>query len=231
MLKASLGAGAFVLVPGLACGNDDQDVFAGATAEPEPTTTTTTAPTTTAPPTTEPTTTDPLADGTPESTEEAAPPDGPPAVTGEMVISFTYTQAAGGKSERPYVAVWIEDAVGDLATTVSLWYQTDRRGDRWLDHLNRWFGADLDRTAAGGVDDVATVSSATRAPGSYAVVWDGTIDGVSAVAGDYFVCVEAVREEGPYSLIREPVSLTGALPEVALPDNGELSIASVRIDA
>lgn len=224
MLKASLGAGAFVLVPGLACGNDDQEVFAGATAEPEPTTTTTAAPTTT--------TTEPSAASTTELTEaDPNEPAGPPAVSGEMVVSFTYTQAAGGKNERPYVAVWIEDAAGGLAATVALWYQLDRRGDRWLDHLSRWFSADLDRIAVGGIDDVATVSSATRAAGSYAVVWDGTVAGAPAVSGDYFVCVEAVREEGPYSLIREPVTLAGSLPEMALPDNGELSIASVRIDA
>ena len=219
MLKASLGTTAFVLVPGLACGNDDREVFAGATAEPVPTTTTTIPPTTTEPPAV-------------ETTLGEAAANGPAAITGEMVISFTYTQAAGGKNEPPYVAVWIEDAAGDLATTVALWYEQGRRGDRWLDHLSRWYGADLDRIAAGGRDDVATISSATRSPGAYAVVWDGAIAGVPAPAGDYFVCVEAVREEGPYSLIREPLTLTAeaALPEMVLPDEGELSAASVRID-
>lgn len=229
MLRASLGAGAFVLVPGLACGNDDQEVFAGAVAEPEPTTTTaptTTVPTTAEPPTTEvPTTEPPTAESITDSTS------GDLAVSGEMVIAFTYTQAPGGKNERPYIAVWIEDAAGDLAATVSLWYQVDRRGDRWLDHLTRWFSADLDRVASGGLDDVATVSSATRAAGAYAVVWDGTVGGAPAISGDYFLCIEAVREDGPYSLIREPITLAGTLPETALPDTGELSAASVRIDA
>ncbi len=222
MLKASLGASAFALVPGLACGNDDSEVFAGATAEPQPTTTTTAAPTTTEAPAT---TTDPATGATADA------PTGAPAVSGEMVISFTYTQAVGGKNERPYVAVWIEDAAGELATTVALWYEQGRRGDRWLDHLSRWFDADLERIAAGGRDDVATVSSATRAPGTYAVVWDGTVADFPAIAGDYFVCVEAVREEGPYSLIRQPFTLTGELADTALPADGELSEASVRIDA
>lgn len=228
MLKASIGASAFALVPGLACGNDDQEVFAGATAEPVPTTTTTTT-TTTAPPST----TAPAPESSNTTTIEPgdAPTDGPPAVNGDMVISFTYTQAAGGKNERPYVAVWIEDDAGDLVATVALWYEQARRGDRWLDHLNRWYGADLDRVAAGGADDVATVSSATRAAGTYAVAWDGTAAGAPATVGDYFVCVEAVREEGPYSLIREPLTLTGELAETQLPGDGELSAATVRIDA
>lgn len=220
MLKASLGASAFVLFPGVACGTDDREVFGGATAEPVPTTTTTTPPKTT---------TTAASTSTPNAGDTSI--GGAAAVNGEMVISFTYTQAAGGKNERPYVAVWIEDAAGELATTVALWYEQGRRGDRWLDHLNRWFGADLDRINAGGRDDVATVSSATRAPGTYAVVWDGLVGDSPAVAGDYFICVEAVREEGPYSLIREPLTLRGELPETALPDDGELSAASVRIDA
>lgn len=186
---------------------------ASPTVEPSPVATSTSTP-------------EPLPTAIPEPT--VAPPTN--AVDGEMVISFTYTQAAGGKNERPYVAVWIEDQVGELVETVALWFQQRRRGERWLDHLHRWYEVEQDRLGAGGVDDVATVTSATRQPGAYAVVWDGTIDGVSAAPGQYFVCIEAVREEGPYSLIRVPFDLTGSLSDTPLPDEGELSAARVRID-
>ncbi len=147
-----------------------------------------------------------------------------------MVISFSYTFGPEGKITPPYIAVWIEDAAGELAQTVSLWYEQGRKGARWLDHLSRWYPADLDRIAAGGTSNISTISSATRQPGTYAVVWDGAIDGVPAGVGDYFVCIEAVREDGPLSLIREPFFLDGSLAETALPDVGELSMASVRID-
>ncbi len=220
MLKASLAAGTVALVPGIACGTNDAATFAGAATRPVPDPTPAPATPEEAPTTQEEPTSPPEAEG-----------PGPLAVQGEMVIAFTYTQAAGGKNEPPYVAVWIEDARGELATTVSLWYEQGRRGDRWLDHLSRWYEAEADRVASGGVDGVATVSSATRTPGSYAVVWDGTIAGEAAPAADYFVCIEAVREDGPYSLIREPLMLDGALTETLLPDDGELSAATVRIDA
>ena len=213
-LKATLGAGAFALLP-VACSNGDSEVFAGATAETIPTTTTTT---------TAQTTSD-AAGATPTTVR---PPDPDElAVEGEMVISFTYTQGAGGKNEPPYIAVWIEDVAGELVSTVALWFEQRRRGQRWLDHLARWYGQDL--------DSITTISSATRAAGSYDVVWDGTIwdgtgNGVPVAAGDYVLCIEAVREDGPYSLICEPVSLNGSLPEMALPDVVELSAGSVRID-
>ncbi len=147
-----------------------------------------------------------------------------------MVIAFTYTRDVGGKIESPYVAVWIEDEQGFLVETVALFYQQERRGNRWLDHLDRWFTVDAQRIAAGGADTTATISSATRPPGAYAVAWDGLSSGEVVPAGRYFICIEAVREEGPYSLIREPFDLVGSLAETALPDTGELSSASVRIN-
>ena len=244
MLKTSVGTGAYLLLAGSACAPDDAKVFAGATVDTAPPTSasTTTAPTTTS--TAAETTTATALEVAPESTDttaveapaessstDAQQPLAGVAVNGEMVISFTYTQGLGGKNERPYIAVWIEDSVGDLAQTVSLWYEQGRRGARWLDHLTRWHEGDTDRVAAGGVDNAATISSATRAAGANAVVWDGTINGTPAAAGDYFVCIEAAREEGPHSLIREPFTLTGSLAETALPDTGELSLATVRIDA
>jgi len=152
------------------------------------------------------------------------------AVIGELVVSFTYTQGAGGKNERPYVAVWVEDAQGELEATIALWYQQQRRGERWLDHLTRWYAVDADHVQAAGATNTATISSATRTPGSYAVAWDGMSGETPAPAGDYFVCVEAVREDGPYSLIREPFRLEGSLPITPLPSEGELSDATVQIN-
>ncbi len=208
MLKTALGAGAASVLG--ACADADAEVFGGQVATPEPTTTT--APTTTS------TTTEPTISGPGI------------AVDGEMVISFTYTRALGGKLESPYVAVWIEDDDGFLVDTVALFYQQERRGARWLDHLDRWFTVDAQRIAAGGVDTAATISAATRAPGAYSVAWDGVASEEVVPAGPYFVCIESVREDGPYSLIRERFNLTGSLPETRLPDVGELSLASVRIN-
>ena len=61
-------------------------------------------------------------------------------------------------------------------------------------------------------------------------MWDGFAQGVQLPQGDYFIAIEAAREDGPYSLIREPFQLTGALAQTQLPDDSELSGATVRID-
>lgn len=210
MLRTTLGAGAALAVS--ACGTNDVEVLAGRVAVPA--------------------TNDPAAG--PEAQAAASAPDtaftGTPAVEGEMVVAFTYTMATGGKLENPYVAVWIEDQQELLIDTVALFFEQRRRGVRWLDHLDRWFDVDAERIAAGGLDTAATISSATREPGTYTVAWDGLADGAAVPAGRYYVCIESVREDGPYSLIREPFDLTGSLRETLLPDVGELSAASVRID-
>ncbi len=220
VLKGSIGSGLAALTVA-ACGNADAEVLAGNVAPPAPTTTTTTTTTTEAP------------DTTTGGTEPTVEPEvvSAPAVAGEMVVAFTYTRVGAGAIESPYVAVWVEDAGGELLETIALFYEQTRSGARWLDHLDRWFTGDSVRIAGGGTDDSATISSATRPPGEYAVTWDGAIDGTTVTAGQYFLCIESVREDGPLSLIREPLLLEGTLAPTPLPDDGELSAASVQVNA
>ena len=160
--------------------------------------------------------------------------------TKEVVVSFSYMADAaamgnmpqggggkgGGRILNPYVAVWVENAAGAAVRTISVNYQLGK-GDRWLNELQRWF-----RVGKAGVPALAAVSSATRVPGDYKVVWDGTDDAKKPVAqGDYFVCIESAREHGPYSLIRETVTI-GAAPAVKqLAAKGELQKASVELRA
>ena len=222
VLKGSIGSGVLALTAA-ACGNADAEVLAGNVAQPAPTTTTTTTTTTEPPPTT-------ASSAPADEAAETTIPTQTPAVAGEMVIAFTYMRVGEGQLESPYVAVWIEDSNGDLLQTVGLFYEQTRRGARWLDHLDRWFTGDAARLADGRIDTSTTISSATRPPGEYAVTWDGTVDGTPAPAGTYFVCIESAREDGPYSLIRQPLVLEGTLVETTLTASGELSAASVQIN-
>jgi hypothetical protein len=145
----------------------------------------------------------------------------------ELTVRFTYTTAdAGGRIQNPYVAVWIEDEAGALVKALGLWFGQDGEGSRYLNELRRWYSVD------GSQDTVDTVSSATRTPGDFSLVWDGTAhDGSAAPVGTYFTCIEAAREHGPYSLIRQSVDLGTTDVKTDLPDDGELSGASVALAA
>ena len=145
----------------------------------------------------------------------------------EMAISFSFVAdaAAGGRFHNPYVAVWIEDDSGAAVRSISLNYQIGR-GDKWLPGLTRWF-----RTAK-PTATVETISSATKVPGAYKLAWDGMNDKKEPVAlGDYFVCIEAAREKGPYQIVREQVSVGAAPFAKPLAAKGELQDVSVELRA
>lgn len=135
-------------------------------------------------------------------------------------IQFTVATKATGRVKRPYVAVWIEDAGGKTVRNLVVWVQQNRMNPRWLAELRRWT-----RENSSLLD---TVSSATRNPGTYAVAWDGKNDkGTQLPQGDYYVCIEATREHGPYSLVREKVTVGGSAFKKTLSADNDIEAASV----
>ena len=217
MLKRSLLVGTLAFAPGLACASSGKGVLAT-------TTSTTGRPTVVAS-----TTTAPKAGGTTDSVAAgASAPGGPAFPTGaQLTVSFAFTPAAGGgRVNNPYVAVWIEDPSGALVRTISLWYKASE--SKYVQELRRWYTADRVRVAKGGADTTRTISGATRLPGTYSVTWDGKNDAGAVLAqGDYFVCIEAAREHGPYELVRESVTIGTKPVQKQLTPSGELTAATV----
>lgn len=209
-LTRTAQAGAAALAVGLvatACSRDDGDAFASSST----TTKAAGASTTTA-----------AGSGTTATTT------GGPDLTGSRTtVRFTYAPSSGGRRvENPYIATWIEDEAGELVATLALWFGQDDKGSRYLNELRRWYSVD------GSEDTIDTISSATRTPGDYSLAWDGTtFDGGAAPEGSYFLCIEAAREHGPYSLIRQAVPFGTDDISQDLPDEGELSAASVEFTA
>ncbi|MFC4427575.1 DUF2271 domain-containing protein [Deinococcus navajonensis] len=152
----------------------------------------------------------------------AAAPGTTKAWTKNMALDITFTVAtqAGGRVKRPYVAVWMEDAQGNTVRNLTVWVQQNRRNPRWVAELRRWTRQNSDL--------LDTVSSATRNPGTYAVAWDGKTDrGAQAPQGTYYVCVETAREHGPYSLVREKLTVGNAAFKKALGANNDIEAVNV----
>jgi len=224
MLKRSLIAGSLVAIPGLACSPSDKEVFAKSTAPPG-TSTSTPAATSSTTPAARTTTTAATRPTSPSTT--TAPTTGPLlAASSQLAIAFAFAPAAsGGRINNPFIAVWVEDASGALVRTVSLWYKSSE--SKYLNELRRWYAAERASIARGGTDTTRTISGATRVAGSYSVVWDAKNDsGALVPQGDYFVCIEAAREHGPYELIRDSLSLGTKALQKKLTDSGELTGAS-----
>jgi hypothetical protein len=142
----------------------------------------------------------------------------------ELAVSFTTSASSTGQYESPYVAVWIENASGVPVRTLGLWMLNTSRGIRYLSHLSRWVNAAQSAGTLAG-----TQTSPTRMAGTYTLVWDGKDDKkVPLPQGDYVLCIESARHDGPYSLLEEKISV-GAVPfKKTLPPDGELTDVSVE---
>ena len=224
MLKRSLIVGSLVAIPGLACSPSDKEIFAKSTAAPG-TSTSTPAATSSTTPAARTTSTAATRPTSPSTT--TAPTTGPLlAASSQLAIAFAFAPAAsGGRINNPFIAVWVEDASGALVRTVSLWYKSSE--SKYLNELRRWYATERASIARGGTDTTRTISGATRVAGSYSVVWDAKNDsGALVPQGDYFVCIEAARERGPYELIRDSLSLGTKALQKKLTDSGELTGAS-----
>ena len=149
--RAAQVAGAAAVFPLISACSGDETVFSSVS------TTSTLAPSAAATTQAPPATTQPAVT---TSTVSQATAAALPA--SEMSIAFSYAASSGSRVRNPYVAVWIEDADGELVETVALWYLQSRKGQRWLSDLRRWYLVD------GSDATIDTVSSATRTPVSAA---------------------------------------------------------------
>ncbi len=141
-----------------------------------------------------------------------------------MLVDFTFDTSGEDRARNPYIAVWVEDADGNLVKTISLWFDQSDKGPKWLSDLSRW-----SRLTGSDVDE--SVSGATKKAGSYTVAWDGTDDEGNLVdQGSYVLNIEAAREHGPYELISESIVIADTAFAVELTPNGELTAATARLE-
>jgi len=147
----------------------------------------------------------------------------------ELAIDFEINQPNDFRYHRPYVAAWLEDKDGKSVRTLSLWVQKERRGPRWIPDLRRWYRGAQANMAAGGADLVATISSATRMPGKYSLVWDGKDDkGNLVVQGTYMFNLETAREHGPYGVTQKEVVIGPKPFKAEVAGNAEVKGATVE---
>lgn len=141
----------------------------------------------------------------------------------EVAISVEFTRFEG-RSRRPFVAVWIENSNKETVRTVALWFNKPR----WLPDLKEWFRKNKDRYQNGS-QDVYSISSATRAPGTYTLKWDGKNDNGEYVKPDtYTVYIEVVREHGGYELLKQVIECKKKPQQFSLKGSVELNAASVE---
>ncbi len=147
----------------------------------------------------------------------------------KLVLDFEINRPAGGRLQRPYVAVWIEDKDEFPVRTLVLWLQTSGPGPRWHRDLKRWYKQDAMRKLVDETNLIGTVSAATKPPGIYKAAWDGKDDSGKPVSqGKYTLYVEAAREHGTYQLLSKVIEIGADPSEGALGENVEIKSAKYK---
>ncbi len=132
----------------------------------------------------------------------------------QVTVALELPKMAGGsRYRRPYVAVWVENADGKAVRTISVWGNLIR----WVPELSGWW-----KFARGDRELINAVCKATRAPGKYAVVWDGKDDkGNPVPQGTYTVKVEVHREHGKHVTQSGKIACGAEAAKATLAKNAE----------
>jgi thiamine biosynthesis lipoprotein ApbE len=110
----------------------------------------------------------------------------------QVALTLQLAPLAERASERPYVAMWVEDEYGTYVKTLTVW----GNNARWLNSMTRWwcFGKADSRM-------VQATTRATRPAGKYTIVWDGTDQaGRHVMQGTYRLFVEIAYEHAGHTL-------------------------------
>jgi len=98
---------------------------------------------------------------------------------------------AGKPLPRPYIAVWVENSEGKVVKVMAFWANKQE----YFKEMGTFY-----RAMGRNTNLMYTVSRATRAPGSYFLIWDGLDDQRKPFPlGTYKIVVEADQEHGDYS--------------------------------
>jgi len=148
----------------------------------------------------------------------------------ELTVSVELAQIqGGGRVERPYLAIWIEDKDKIPVRTLTVLYRPNEA--RFLADLRAWYRADRLRALTDGTEIIGSVSSATRSPGRYTFKWDmKDQQGQLVKPGTYTVLIEAAREHGTYQILRQAMDFSGKAAQVTVPVAGGIELTAASLD-
>jgi thiamine biosynthesis lipoprotein len=137
----------------------------------------------------------------------------------EVGINVTLT-TPDPRLDRSYVAFWVEDLTGKLVRAIALW---GTKQEYHQDMTGYW------KVTGGDKSIQYRVTRATRAPGNYRVVWNGTDEQNKPVPrGTYRVVVETNRYHGVYAKASATIACESESVVVNVPDKS-VNFESIRI--
>lgn len=127
-----------------------------------------------------------------------------PAYATPIKIELTVPEISTTQYQRPFVAIWLEKKGEKRAVTdFAVWFDDKK----WLKDIRRWW-----RKSGRYNQQVDSFTGATKPPGSYSLSY--TLSDKHLKTGGLFTLyIEAVREHGNRTLLKQPLDLSKPLPQ------------------
>lgn len=133
----------------------------------------------------------------------------------EFSLEYTIPHIQSASYHAPYVAIWVGDGTGRPIKTLLLLGEDKK----WARTNSFWWS----RVGRGEDFPVINVTSPTRLPGRYKLVWDGRDEQGSVIPpGDYQLMLEASREHGEHDYLNIPFTIEEGMQNVEHEGQGEL---------
>ena len=123
---------------------------------------------------------------------------------------------------RPFVAAWIQSDATKENIPLAVWYDDEE----WLKDLRQWWR----RIGRGKSPNYDHVTGATKKPGKYRLSWDGkSSERVAMPSGEYWIYIEAAREEGDREVLRQKFYFGGEV-NATLRKKGRYELGDLHIE-
>lgn len=140
----------------------------------------------------------------------------------QISVELTIRKIDSQPYHKPYIAVWLETSKRKGVHTLAFWHEQSD----WFKDLRQWWrkiGQQKNPT-------YDQVTGATKKPGTYTLKIPQQVFADLALApGEYFLNVEAVREEGGREFIRQKI-IIGASESKSYQKSGKHELGNVVIN-
>ncbi len=124
-----------------------------------------------------------------------------PVLAADLNVKYEIPRLSVAEYHAPYTAIWIENADGTAAGTLSVRFRPNH--EKWLKDMRQWWR----KTGRSMAFQADGVTGPTRAPGMQDVTFSGGKGALGALKpGQYTLVVEAAREAGGHEAVRVPFS-------------------------
>ncbi len=140
----------------------------------------------------------------------------------EISVELTIPKIDSQPYHKPYIAVWLETRKRKGVHTLAFWHEQSD----WFKDLRQWWRK-IGQQKSPAYDQV---TGATKKPGTYTVkIPKHIFTDLTLAPGEYFLNVEAVREEGGREFVRQKIVI-GAGENKTYQKSGKHELGNVVIN-